>query len=34
MGRYSKINYEKLTELLEEFEFPYNDTLTEIFSII
>ncbi len=31
MGRYSKINYEKLTELLEEFEFPYNDTLTEIF---
>lgn len=31
MGKYSKINYDKLTELLEEFEFPYNDTLTEIF---
>lgn len=26
-----KINYDRLTELLEEFEFPYNDTLTEIF---
>ena len=28
--KYSGINYEKLLELLEEFEFPYNDTLIEI----
>lgn len=27
---YSGINYSKLIELLEEFEFPYNDTLIEI----